>query len=164
MRVVVPYATLAPETRAALEADGIDAEYVFVGGEGTAYHDLMERTWRDGAPFAVVEQDIVVRPGLIAEFEACGAQWCVAPYYKGDALITALGCVRFGSELVASGMGVWDAVNSLPFDGTARRYWGRLDTRLRVVLEQRYGLAMHVHWPTVAHLNPDAPGAADRWT
>ena len=153
---MVPYVTLYPETRAALEADGIAAEYVDVSGSPSAYHDALEAVWRGGVGFTVVEQDIVVWPGALKALWACEWDWCGYAYSIGTHYGSYLGCVRFSDELVAGFPGAFDAIAVLPPDGTPRRYWGRLDTRLKSVLETA-GHEMHVHWPLVGHLNPDKP-------
>ena len=151
---MVPYVTLYPETRAAREADGIAAEYVDVSGSPSAYHEHLERTWAEGAGFINIEQDIVVRPGLIRELVECREPWCGAPYAISTAIGSWLGCVRFSDELVGGYPGVWTAVDNLPPDGTPKRYWGRADTRLKRVLEEQVGLTMDLHWPAITHLNP----------
>lgn len=157
MRVVVPYVDLRPEVRVAIEADGREAEYVYVGGRPEAYHELLLRLWGEGRGWVNVEHDVVVRPGAIAELEACPEPWCGFAYSLGGYYGGTLGCTRFSDELVAGRPGVMPALDGLPFDGTPRRYWGRLDTRLQVVLEQHEGLRMHLHWPALDHLNPDKP-------
>ena len=154
MLVLVAYATLYPETKAALDLDGIAAEYVYVGQGPEAYHDLLERTWAKGQGFVNVEQDIVVYPGAIAALIACPEPWCGAAYSISTGWGSWLGCVRFSDDLVAGNPGVFTAISNLPFDGTPRRYWGRLDTRLKRVLEDQYRLTMHIHWPSVGHRNP----------
>jgi len=155
MRVVVPYAKLYPETREALEADGVEAEYVDVGRDPTAYHWLLEQLWGKSHGFIVVEQDIVVRPGCVAELESCPEPWCGFAYSIGTTYGSFLGFVKFSDDLVAHHPGVFLGIASLRDDGTPRRYWGRLDTRLKQVLEDREGQRMHIHWPAVDHLNPD---------
>lgn len=157
MRIIVPHTDLRPETRAALEADGQTPEYHRVGpGTDEAYFNLLHAVWAEGAAFTVVEHDIVVFPGAIADLEACSQPWCGRPYSMGGSMEAALGCTRFSAALVANNPGVVDAIDRLPFDGiTKRRHWGRLDTRLAQVLHDQLGLTIHTHWPAVEHLNPD---------
>lgn len=155
MRVVVPWATQFPEVRTALEADGRQAEYVNVGKSPTAYHELLLDIWHQGQGFIVVEQDIVVYPGALADMEACAKPWCGHPYWLGTVFGAYLGCTKFSDELVRDNPGVMDALDTLRDDGTNRRYWGRLDTRLGQVLNDQVGISIHNHWPAVVHLNPD---------
>jgi len=154
VKVVVPYATLFPETKAALEADGVTAEYVDVGGSPTAYHELLLRVWFEGQGFTIVEQDIVPRPGCIAELEACPEPWCGFSYGISGGFIVALGLTRFSDALVRDHPTVMEALDSLPWDGTPRRYWGRLDTRIAQQLMDHERLKVHRHLPSVRHLNP----------
>jgi len=154
MRVIVPYKTLWHETRAALEADGRQAEYFDVGHTPTAYHELMLAVWAEGKGFTVVEQDIVPYVGAIAELEACPEPWDGKPYWIGGTFDCYLGCTRFSDALVHDNPGLMESLDRLPDDGTPRRYWGRVDTRLAQVLRDQYGLHIHAHWPAVEHMNP----------
>jgi hypothetical protein len=154
VRVIVPYARLYPETKAALEADGWTPEYVRVGHDPTAYHTLVEGAWRQGETFAIIEQDIVPWPGSLTDLRDCPQPWCGFAYSLSTGYGAYLGCTRFDGAMLRERSGVFDAIANLPPDGTPRRYWGRLDTRLKQVLEDG-GLRMHVHWPAVGHLNPD---------
>ncbi len=150
----MPYARLYPETRAALDAAGVNAEYVNVAGDDYAYHALLSRMWSYGSGFINIEQDIVVRPDTVALLEACPEEWCGWAYPISAGYGSWLGCVKFSDSLVRDRPGAFDATVNLPYDGTPRRHWARIDTRLAVVLEQHEGLRMHVHWPAVGHLNP----------
>ena len=156
MRVVVPYVSLWPETKAALDATGRTIEYVNLGRDNmTAYGDLLANVWHEGRGFLVVEQDIVPFPGAMDELEACPEPWCGRPYWIGTQFDAYLGFTKFSDALVREQPGVTDAIDQLPFDGTPKRYWGRLDTRLSQVLRDNYGLHIHKHYPCVEHLNPD---------
>lgn len=155
MRIIVPYATLFEETRSALDATGRAIEYVDVGHSPTAYHELLLNVWHAGEAFLVVEQDIVPWDGAIDELEECPSPWCGRGYNLGTHIGAYLGFTRFSDALVCDNPGVIDAIDRLAPDGTPRRYWGRLDTRLKQVLEDQLGLTVDLHWPAVEHLNPD---------
>jgi hypothetical protein len=155
MRVVVPYATLFPETQAALEADGRTADYRYVGGLPTDYHDLVAALWRDGQGFIIVEQDIVVYNGALAQLEECPEPWCGCVYWLGTTFDTWLGCTKFSDSLVKDHPEVMDVCAGLRENGMPRRDWARVDTRLAQVLRDNIGLSIHQHWPAVEHLNPD---------
>ena len=165
MRVVVPYAAsdrdarigLYPAVRAALEADGVAAEYVDVSGSPTAYHELLAGLWREGQAFTVIEHDVVVRPGAIAELDRCPERWCCAVYRSAvGPLIGGLGCTRFSGQLLQEHPAVFRTIDHLPPDGTPRHYWGRLDTRLKIVLMQSEGVTPHAHYGLVDyHRSPD---------
>lgn len=154
MRVVVPYAVMFPGVREALSADGREPEYVWVGGSPEAYHGLLERLWAEGRGWLNVEQDIVVYPGALAAMEACPEPWCGTAYSLSTGYGSYLGCAKFSDALVADSPGVFEWIAQARPDGTPRRYWGRLDTRLATALHDRLGLSIHVHWPAVGHLNP----------
>ena len=156
MRLLVPFATLRDETRAALEADGRKAEYVRVGPDTPeAYFELLRSIWAEGREFTVIEHDIVVYPGALAELEACSNPWCGKPYMLSTGVAGhCLGCTRFSEELVRAEPDAIEATAQLRHDdATGRRHYGRLDSRLREVLEGR-GYTFCTHWPAVEHLNP----------
>ena len=155
MRIIVPWAKEFPEVRAALEADGRQAEYVYVGGSPTAYHELFLGLWHEGHGWINVEQDIVTFPGAIAELEACPELWCARAYWLGAVFGAFLGFTKFSDDLVRNNPGVMEAIDRLRDDGTPRHYFGRLDTRLSQVLMDQLGLTIHLHWPAVEHLNPE---------
>lgn len=153
IQVVVPYARLWPETRAALEADGIDARYVFTGGSDDAYYGLLRELWESGEGWLNVEQDIVPWSGAAAQLDACPRDWCACPYELSTGPGAWLGFTKFTAAFTRARPGAVAAIDGLPFDGTPRRHWGRLDTRLVQVLEDER-LAPHIHYPLVGHLNP----------
>ncbi len=154
MRVIVPYVTLYPETRAALEAAGVAAEYGSVAGDDYAYHELLRSMWAQGEGFINIEQDIVVRPDTVDILSSCPEPWCGFAYAITSGYGSWLGCVKFSTELVSGRPSAFDATVQLRYDGTPRRHWARIDTRLKQVLEDQERLTMHVHWPAVGHLNP----------
>ncbi len=153
MKVVVPYATLYPETRAALEADGIEARYAFVGGSPEAYYWLVRELWESGKGWVNCEQDIVPWRGAVRALTECPEGWCSCPYELSTGLGAWLGFTKFEGSFTRDRLGAVAATDVLPPDGTPKRYWGRLDTRLVQVLE-REGLKPHLHYPLVGHLNP----------
>lgn len=154
MRVIVAYATLYPETKAALEADGYSPEYVDVGRSESAYHDLLASVWRTGRGFVNVEQDIVPWPGALARLIECPELWCGFAYSLSTGYNSTLGCARFQEALVHGHPTVFQEMDQLPLHGEAPRKWSRVDIRLKEILEDRHGLKMHIHWPAVGHLNP----------
>jgi hypothetical protein len=153
VRVLIPYVTLYPGVREAVEDDGWTPELVAVGHSPTAYHEAFAVWWADGEAFCVVEQDIVIFPGALDELRDCPEPWCGRPYSLSTGYGAYLGCTRFSASLLRSRPSLMGDIDGLRFDGTPRRMWGRLDTRLKQVLEDS-GISMHVHWPAVGHLNP----------
>lgn len=153
MRVLCGWTDLQPETRAALDSSGYPVEYVDCRGDQSRYHGALEAAWRVGGDLAVVEHDIVPWPGALAELEACWRSWCAFPYELSVGYGSWLGCARFSASLLDAVPDAPAAVDRLRDDGTPRRYWARLDTRLAQVLEAN-GHRQHQHWPAVGHLNP----------
>ena len=153
MRVVIPWATEYPEVRAAVEADGWTPEMVYVGDDPTHYHGLLGDLWDDGESFCIVEHDIVVFPGALAEMDRCPDPWCARPYELSVGMGAWLGCTRFSADLLRDHPAAVRSIDHLKPDGTPLRHWARLDTRLEQVLT-REGAVKRTHWPAVVHLNP----------
>ena len=156
MRVVVGFAPrLYPGVVEAIRANGVEPECTDVSRDKRAYQNLLAAAWAKGA-FVVVEHDVVIKPGTLAALEACPKPWCTVVYKttSGGWLAGALGCTRFDASLIKCHQRVFDDVDRLRAYTEGDRYWGRLDTRLREVLE-RCGHTPHPHWPAAHHLNPN---------
>jgi hypothetical protein len=64
----------------------------------TAYWETIASVWGQ-ADLMLIEHDIVIRPEVPAEFDACPNPWCLYPYWRGGWMDNALGCTRFRKEL-----------------------------------------------------------------
>ena len=143
--VVVPYAQLHPETRAALEGvEGVT--FVDVsdgpGEEASRYFWLLQAAWHRQEGVIIVEQDIVPPPGAIDELRACPQDWCGRPYQVGINIDCWLGLTKFSPAIMAA---VPDA-----FDRMERTAYDSLDGQLLPYLWQR-GYHACKHWPAVDH-------------
>jgi hypothetical protein len=143
--VYVPYVLgwLQAETRKSVPAT---ARFVDVSSDDQAYWRLLRDLWHAGDDFIVVEQDIVVWPGLLNEMSECTQDWCSSPYRMSDIETTALGCVKFGSPLLTRTAGLLDGILE------QHRSWQGLDGMLTGELHRR-GYQEHVHLPAVRHLH-----------
>jgi len=146
--VVVPWTNLAPETKAALEADGIDARYVDVSADHRDYWRLLSDVWAAAETTIIVEHDIVVPPGMVQALWDCPKDWCSAPYAMGQIEGTALGCTKFSGALMKRQR---TALSRIPVE---HRRWQALDSILTGTL-RRNGEAEHIHGPAVRHLHYD---------
>ena len=157
MNVVVPFTDLAPETRAALVADGIDARYVDVSDDHRSYWRLMLNLWEARETVILVEHDIVISPGTVADFLACPKDWCSRPYLMGAIEGTAFGCTKFSGSLMARQP---TAVSRIPYQ---HRSWHALDSMVTGTL-RRNGELEHIHGPAVRHLHWDGGVGPSRET
>ena len=134
----------------ALRQDGVEfrAEHM-TDDEG--YFRMMERLWKTGETFAVVEHDVVVWPGAIQQLEDCSELWCTFPYYCSVGWIKdGLGCTKFSAELIRR----YPDFLKEPFPtccAHTRHYCG-LD-RLIAHRMLELGIEPHVHEPGVCNLN-----------
>ena len=83
-QVVVPFTNLAPETRAALKADGIEARYVDVSADHRDYWRLLSDIWAARQTTVIVEHDIVPWPGAVQALWDCRCDWGAYPYAMGQ--------------------------------------------------------------------------------
>lgn len=137
MRVICPFTEIALATRAALDASGYGWQPHDVSGSDTAYWGVLAGLWAAGEDFAVVEHDITPAPGALASFEACGHDWCSAPYLYLAGTYAGLGCARFRAAVMARHPDLMNVVATMSNDSHGPRHWCTLDAWLRVVLQQR---------------------------
>lgn len=141
------------------------AEWCDVSADDHAYWRLLLRLWADGEGFLVVEHDVVCRPDVIGQVEACPESWCSFGYadicHPGcqEAWANQLGCTRFRSELLAA---TPDAVSAIP---PRDRGWPNLcdhiagdklhgtPSPLRSGSVRAAGFTHHWHFPPVDHLH-----------
>lgn len=119
-------------------------------GDDTAYARLLADAWRAPGDLVVVEHDVGIRPGVIAELLACPRPWCGFSYPVGDVLLVALGCTKFSAKLREQLPAAMDAAAADTDSGVPAGDWRRLDVRLAAVLENA-GHARHRHDPPVEH-------------
>lgn len=150
MRVICPHVTISPATRSALDASGYGWEPRDVSGSDTAYWDVLARLWDAGEDFAVVEHDVIPAAGALASFEACGHDWCGAPYPYLAGTYAGLGCTRFRAAVMARHPDLMDVVAAMSNDSHQPRHWCTLDAWIQAVLRQR-GENMCTAHPEAGH-------------
>jgi hypothetical protein len=146
--VVVPYVPrfLRAETVAAVPG----AHYVDVSGDHQAYWRLLRDLWDGATTFIIVEHDIVPLDGQIQELWNCPSVWDAAPYRMDAIVTTALGLVKFGSDLLLETQDLMCGILD------QYRVWSGLDSMVIAELHRR-GYSEHVHQPPVRHLHEPAP-------
>jgi hypothetical protein len=102
MKVYCPHTDLTPETRAALDASGYEWTPIDVSGSDTAYTEFLQKIWRRGETFAIVEHDIVPWRGALEQLDDCHHPWCGFSYPFGGGMIEGLGCTRFKDIILAA--------------------------------------------------------------
>lgn len=153
MKVYCPHLQIMPETRAALDNSGYEWSGVDLSGSDTAYTEWMQKAWRAGETFAIVEHDIVPWRGALAELDDCHHPWCAFSYPFGQGSIEGLGLTRFRDVLLAAYPAAVDDTLNEATEAHPRGHWCSLDDRLMRVLT-RHGVRRHVHGPLVGHLRP----------
>lgn len=149
MRIVVPYTRIAPETFRALAVDAPEALYFKCEHEDSYYH-LLADAWAKGEDFAIVEQDIIVRPDTFDSFTACPSPICVAPYpYLRSEVYAGLGCIRFRAEAMRRDPTLWERVATHQDRKHPQRHWCTLDAFMQ--RELRVGWCRE--HPPVGHLH-----------
>ena len=156
-KVIVPHtAKLAPEVLWALQRVEVDFETVDVSGSDEAYFELFAELWRAGAGFTLVEHDIVDHDGLVATFDRCEREWCVATYPYLRSTYWGLGCSRFRAALMERIPELVDEVAAYETEKHSPRHWCTLDQAVTTML-RRHGVEWpHVHGE-VQHLGTNLP-------
>lgn len=110
--------------------------------ERTYSYDLLFRQlWNRGAPFIIVEQDILPWPGALAQLWQCNEPWCGFPYFVFGELRSYLGCTKFDPA----------KLGECPLSGDLRE-WMLIDKVIeKNLLTKEFG--GHLHSPAVTHLN-----------
>jgi len=99
VKIVCPYAEVHPATSRALRR--ASAEFHDVSGDDYAYWRLLRDLWAAGEAFIVVEHDIEPSAVQLRELAACPRPLCTFEYlYRGSAAVSALGCTKFGQQLL----------------------------------------------------------------
>lgn len=156
MRVVCPFTTLRPQTAEALDASGYPWEPVDVSGSDEDYWELLYDLWAARQDFCIVEHDIIIAPGILAEFESCPELWCVSPYpYMHGGEYAGLGCVRFRAEVMNVMPRLMDDVATRTNTKHPSKHWCTLDAWIQ---EKLYGqrFSPHRHAPS-EHLDSLRP-------
>jgi hypothetical protein len=157
VNVLVPYVELHPNTYRALRQlePRHTVQFAYVGDDDLAYGRVLQATWAVGEGFVIVEQDIVPHPDTVDRFAQCEHAYCAAPYPWTTNIGPALGCTKFGTELLASVPDAVDQAVTIPSHWGKPGHWHSLDVALmRNVLRDQHGRQPHVHLPPVEHLNP----------
>lgn len=117
MRVIVPYANVAPYI---LRPETIErmtgiAEFIDTSQSG-AYWDTIVRLWREqsqrGQGFCLVEHDMVPELQQLAELDNCTSDWCGIPFPE-NYMNGACGCCRYSAELVERLPDIPDAMEEI---------------------------------------------------
>lgn len=165
MRVVCPYTEMTVACRMALDASGYDWEPVKMTDDFT-YGRMLADLWSYGETFCIIEQDVVVQPGTLAEMDGCQERWCAYPTGYMGSYLWGLSCVKFGAGLLARYPNAVIEANQIDIPPLhPPGHWCTRDHCLqRMVLEQKYREQFHRHWvegenPCLQHRD----GGQDIW-
>lgn len=151
--ILLPYTRLHPATArlANRHAPGHTRARIDPADDA-GYWRLLAAEWAKPGDLVLVEQDIALRPGVIAGFDSCREPWCGHPYPIGAQLLVCLGCTRFTAELKAREPDLLEQVGRDDTGGLPARDWRRLDVRIGDELRRR-GYTVHEHLPSVGHFH-----------
>lgn len=160
-RFYVPFTEINQQVVDSAPADAI---WVDVSAHKDAYWEALRDIWDRGETFAIIEHDVLFRPDVAEQFEACPEPWCSFGYDNichiecQEAWANQLGLTRFRAELIAA---CPDALSSIPED---RRNWqnvcdeiagnkiGGVDQpTLRPKSVRAANFSHHWHYPAVGH-------------
>lgn len=154
--VSVPYVEgmLRGETLAALDAwGGPYTTWRLNPLNGYDYAMRFLSWWITPGDFMVIEQDMVPRPGLIAEIAACPDTWCSARYHAGGGrYITGLGMAKFTDALKRAHPWAGQNIVTDPRGNGLLVDWTSLNEAVERHLT-RLGVTCHIHDTVVEHLH-----------
>lgn len=127
-----------------------------VGDDVEAYWRLLDRLWRAGDPFAIIEHDIVIDLAALAALRECPNLWCSYPYplktNGREQFWHGLGCVRFRGPLLQAHPELLAEAGEIASNGHPPRHWCGLDQHIAQLLGD-HGYERCEHGPPVQHLN-----------
>lgn len=156
----VPWAEWNVQT---VEAAPPGTIFVDVSGSADSYWEALNDIWSKGETFAIIEHDVICRPDVVEQFDACDCLWGTFGYANmcheecREAWANMLGCTRFRAELIAA---VPNALSSIPED---QRDWHNVcdslagdkiagvTSPLRPNSLRAAGFSHHWHTPYVGH-------------
>ena len=166
LRVCFFFAEHFDEALAAVKTVFDQVETVNTSGDDGAYWNCLSQIWDapDSRDLLVVEQDIVVHPGVAEQLARCPRPWCEFPHRQrgggpNDLTWKGLGCDRYSAELrrrVRSADIIKRAKDDHAPDSNwydrDHLFWNAIDGPLFRALESA-GYECHRHGPPVGHLN-----------
>jgi hypothetical protein len=116
-----------------------------------SYDMLFRELWAIGAPFILVEHDIIPWPGSLAQLWTCPEPWCGFTYPLYGEYRNYLGCTKF--EPARLGECPLPEGTLVSFEGMDRIIEKTLLMRAREDWKSPPKFKHHLHTPPVAHLN-----------
>lgn len=177
--IYVPYVpgSLRPEVKEALDYYGERVSYVDVSSDDEAYWRLVKSLWQKYRDFIVVEQDILIVPGITLEsFSTCPVSLCVSNYryqnanadlYGGKASpgwLGGLGCCRFRRRVMRHIPNAIDHAGMLErayMGNHPPRHWCALDGAIKDELWM-WGVYPCGDHPVSQHLHNETSHGCDR--
>lgn len=145
-RVIIPYVKASHQLQTVVDClriQRVQPELHKVG-DGDSYWKLLKDVWAEGEEFILVEHDVLVWMGGIENLRRCEKDWCTLPTMcHGLMFSTALGCVKFGKQLIERYPGFWDDIPTT---------WFTLDASFADKMGWPY-IRPCIHNPPATHLN-----------
>lgn len=127
-------------------------ELIYTGVTPYDWWNEFRVRWGTGDDIVTIDQDVVLVPDVVQQFDACPEPWCVFPYpyWHDQFLCHSCGCTRFRKE-------VQGALRHADMEMTWNHYDGDIRSTMH---DQGYGHP-HVHFPPLRHLHPGLPMPED---
>jgi hypothetical protein len=158
MRVVVPFVPkhLSSKTVIALGRSGYEWKRADVSKSDSSYFLLLEKLWKQGGDFCIVEHDIVVGPDTLSGIDACPEPWCVCPFPYLNDIFVGLAVARFRAEIMEAIPKLFDEIAARSTDANhPPRHWCRLAQYVGEGIGSR-GFVPHWH-EQVGHIGSQMP-------
>jgi hypothetical protein len=143
-----------PDERAvsALVDQAPNAEMVHVSNTPASYCETIVQIWREGEPFILIEQAVIVGDGVIASLEACEWPWCSVAkadrQHIHDWRAAGLCCNKFDPRQMPK------ALTAIELLQVRHQHWMRLYQYLLPLIASTHGLRRPDHH-AVHHVHHD---------
>lgn len=146
MRVIVPFTK--PTHLLQTVVDSLRLQFIqpelYKVGDDDRYWQMLDRMWRRGETFYIVEQDVLVPAGGLHQLRDCPDPWCSLPTVcHGRLIATTFGAVKFGAALMTADPGFWADIPTT---------WFRLDANFANKMDYPH-VRPHPHFPAALHIN-----------
>lgn len=116
------------------------------------YHNIIAEVWNLRQGVVIVEQDNVIRSGVIQELWDCSEDWCGFTYNIGGVEHKeCLGCTKFSQKLMVDNPDLMERAGEIK-RGCPEKCWHKVDGMMVEVLRAR-GYTFHAHTPSIEHLH-----------
>lgn len=151
-KVIVPFTRLHPQVWPALAAAGIMHPRFVELPKWDSYSQLLKELWAEEETFVLVEQDIIIRPGVVEELIDCPEPWCGFLNDVGLGIWPTLGCTKFDATYQRRFPELLERAARVRVANLRAGHWRHMDVAIDRVFHRELEIrGPHPHSPAVVH-------------